>query len=63
MDNATQYPAIPLPSNFEGLARMVKKLEVEVFRLRQQNVRLLKHLLAPRDLDREPPQAGLEALQ
>ena len=44
MDN-TSYSATSLPSNPGELARMVEGLLTEDFRLKQQNLRLLKYLL------------------
>ena len=44
MDN-TSYSATSLPSNPSVLARMVEGLLTENFRLKQQNLRLLKYLL------------------
>ena len=50
----TPYPATGLPSNPGELARVVNGLLAENFQLKQQNLRLLKHLMDQPQPDQEP---------
>ena len=52
MDNES-YTATGLPSNPAALACMVEGLLTENFRLKQQNLRLLKYLLPSRVEDQQ----------
>ena len=52
MDNES-YTATGLPSNTGEQARMVKGLLMENYRLKEQNLRLLKYLLHGKIEDRQ----------